>query len=78
MLGKFAIENAQRHTVSKMLRVQSPLGFSPQVWTDMKGQSLNPLVDLSTSLGDSKVDLVPVIYKSYAYRPTAFCVISVS
>ena len=42
-----------------MSRVHIPLGFSPQVWTDMNGQSLNPFWESSPDLDVSRATLVP-------------------
>lgn len=46
-------------TVSVIFRVQVPVGFSPQVCTDMKAQFRKPLDDVSLSLSASKTVVVP-------------------
>lgn len=46
-------------TVSVIFRVQVPVGFSPQVCTDIKAQFRKPLDDVSLSLSASRTVVVP-------------------
>lgn len=46
-------------TVSVIFRVQVPVGFSPQVCTDMKAQFLKPLAEVSLSLSAKSTVVVP-------------------
>lgn len=50
-------------TRSIIFKVHVPVGSSPQVWTDIKSQSLKPLGDLSLCRSASKTVLVPVLEK---------------
>lgn len=45
--------------MSVIFRVQVPVGFSPQVCTDMKAQFRKPLDDVSRSRSASRTVVVP-------------------
>lgn len=45
--------------MSVIFKVQVPVGFSPQVCTDMKAQFLKPLEEVSLSLSAKSTVVVP-------------------
>lgn len=70
------------YTISVIFRVQVPVGFSPQVCTDMKAQFRKPLDDVSLSLSASRTVVVPnvtnpkisILIPKHAYCSVFKCV----
>jgi hypothetical protein len=57
-------------TASERLNVQFPFGFSPQVLTDMNGQALNPVEEMSFLRGIKRSVVVPADVKQKIYINT--------